>query len=152
MPGERWPDSRARAVLYAGANKLAKENPGVDPDQVAELGLAVRERVFTDDEVREDNADPKTNKIGFSADCMQYALIGPATNGVSLSLWVGPDAAPDAKAALAAEDDPNPFRKLYGWVRCTVTNDTDLGAVATWIERARNHAAAVKGTQSQTAM
>jgi hypothetical protein len=152
MPGERWPDKRARAVLFAGANKLAKDDLAVDPDAVADLGLAVRERLFADDEVREETADAKAHRIGYNADCMQYAILGPATDGVLLSLWVGPDAAPEAKQALGATDDPNPFRRLYGWVQCTVTPAADLDHVAEWVARARRHSAAVKAQQAQTAM
>lgn len=147
MPGERWPDKRARAVLFAGANKLAKDNASVDPDAVADLGLAVRELMFTDDEVREDTADAKLHKIGYSADCMQYAILGPRPDGVTLSLWLGPGQADEAKDVLGAAEDPNPFRKLYGWVACPVTRETTLDDLADWIARARRHAETVKAEQ-----
>lgn len=151
MPGERWPDKRARAVLFAGANKRKNEGADVDPDAVADLGLAVRELLFVDKEVREENADVKAHRIGYSADCMQFAILEPAADGVRLGLWVGNEASSNARAALHADDDPNPFRKMYGWVRVPVTGPDEVPRLSEWVKRARSHASQVKQQQAQTA-
>ncbi len=151
MPGERWPDKRARAVLFAGANKRKSEGAAVDPDAVAELGLAVRELLFVDKEVREETADAKAHRIGYSADCMQFATLEPADDGVRLGLWIGTNDATTARAALQADDDPNPFRKLYGWVRVPVRSASDVARLGDWVRNARSHAGAVKKQQGQAA-
>ena len=150
--GERWPDKRARAVLFAGANKLAKEDERVDPDAAADTGLAVRELLFTDAEVREDTADSKQNQIGYSGDCMQFATLQPEGPGVALGLWVGPEAVEPAKDEVGAVGDPNPFRSHFGWVRIQVGPGQDLEPLRSWVERARAHAREQKNAQEQTAL
>jgi hypothetical protein len=148
MTGERWPDKRARAVLFAGASKAAKEHGDMDPDQVADAGLRVRELLFTDEEVREDTADAKQHQIGYTADCMQFATLQPEGDGLALGLWVGPGGAPEAMEELGAEADPNPFRSHFGWVRVHVDPEEDPAALRLWVERARAHAREQKRTQS----
>lgn len=147
MTGERWPDKRARAVLYAGAKKQAAEGDA-DPDKVADLGLQVREFLFTDEEVREDQADTKAHQIGYSGDCMQFATLQPVPEGLALGLWVGPENKEAATKELGAQDDPNPFRSHFGWVRVPLAPGQDPQKVKAWVERARRHAAENK---SQTA-
>lgn len=149
MPGERWPDKRARAVLFAGANRIARDAPdsAADPDTAADLGLAVRELLFTDPEVREENVDPKANRIGYSADCMQFATLEPTTGGIDLSLWLGTERLPTAKERLAAEDHPNAFRRLYGWARIVLRPGDDVSTLAEWVKTARAHAAETKSKQ-----
>lgn len=149
MPGERWPDKRARAVVFAGANRLQKDHPeaGLDPDRIADLALAVRSFVFTDEEVREENADVKAHRIGYSADCMQFATIEPDVAGLALDLWLGAERAAAAKKELGAQDPANAFRRLYGWVRIAVGPGTDVDALVPWIQTARRHAAETKAGQ-----
>lgn len=152
MTGERWPDKRARAVLFAGANKLAKQDPDVDPDAVAETGLRLRELLFMDEEVREDNADTKQNQVGYSADCMQFATLQAGGKGVHLGLWVGPDATQEAKKELGAVDDANPFRAHFGWVRIELAPDMDVSRLGHWVERARSHAREQKAEQGHATL
>lgn len=152
MPGERWPDKRARAVLFAGARRHAAEGAEVDPDAVADTGLAVRETLFVDDEVREDNADPKANRIGYNRDCMQYATLEPSPDGLWLGLWLPEDVRGAAEETLGAAPDPNPFRKMYGWVRIPITPGQDVAELKDWVQKAVAHAAAVKKTGAKAAM
>ncbi|MBW3583062.1 MAG: hypothetical protein KY455_08190 [Euryarchaeota archaeon] len=151
MPGERWEDKRARAVLFAGANKLARDGQDLDPEAVAETGLHVRDHLFVDKEVREENADVKANRIGYSHDCMQFATLEPQPAGLWLSLWVGPDKVAEAKETLGAVDDPNAFRRMFGWVRVPIAPRGVPGGLEAWVERAVRHAAEEKKRQAQTA-
>lgn len=148
MTGERWPDKRARAVLFAGAKKQATDEAGADPDEVADLGLQVRGFLFTDEEVREDQADTKAHQIGYSGDCMQFATLQPVPEGLALGLWVGPEGKEAAKKELGAVDDPNPFRSHFGWVRLPLAPGSDLKGIKDWVRRARRHAAENKSQQT----
>lgn len=152
MPGERWPDKRARAVLVAGANKLARDGAELDPEAIGALGLRVRETLFVDPEVREETQDAKAHTIGYNLHCMQYALLAPDKDGIALSLWVGQDAANEACDVLRAEPDSNPFRRMYGWVRCVVKDQNDAEAVTPWVARSVEHAAQVKAAQAPSGM
>lgn len=147
MPGERWPDKRARAVLFAGANKLVRDGAELDADAVADLSLEVRDLLFLHHEVREEVADRTANRIGFSADCMQFATLEADHRGPLLGLWVGTEHTEAAKRDLDAEDDPNPFRKMYGWVRVPVAAATELKAVDGWVHHAFEHAMRTKAAQ-----
>ena len=147
MTGERWPDKRARAVLYAGANRLHRDANGPEPDATADTGIALRDLLFVDAEVREENADTKAHRIGYAADCMQFATLEPAPDGLALSLWVGTEHVAEAEADLGAEPHENPFRRMYGWVRIPVRPGQDVTAMAPWIGRAAQHAADTKRGQ-----
>ncbi len=148
MTGERWPDKRARAVLFAGAKKHHDDDHA---NELADLGLTVREHLFVDDEVREDNADVKANRIGYSRDCMQFATLEPSADGIALSLWVGNEAKEAAMEDLGAEEDPNPFRRLYGWVRVTFDDAPDDERLAKWVAHAVAHASEEKAAQASGA-
>lgn len=150
MTGERWPNKRARAVLFAGANKRERGDAGtaIDPNVIADTGLMVRELLFVDDDVREETADVKAHRIGYSTDCMQFATLEPVADGLALDLWVGTGQVQEAAEAIGAQEPANAFRKLYGWVRVPVAPASDMDLLSTWIRRARRHAVETKATQN----